>query len=177
MMNTEKQPLTANSEEISQDEALLGDGLTQGEVTKLASEMTTSLRGGLEKSEERALNVTTAVDQVVKLSNRDQYQKAIDAIFNDPTLSTEQKLRLKAEEDARQDTKDERATERITKLQSSQTTSIVEIIKTYGGVVCWGIGGVSVLLLCATPAGRVILNNAMTWAIKEGPRLARHTTV
>lgn len=177
MMNTENQPLPANSEEISQDEALLGGSFTEGEATQLVSGMTTSLRGGLEKSEEKALDVTTAVDQVEKLSNRDQYQKAMDAIFNDPTLSTEQKLRLKAEEDARQDAKDEKATERVTKLQSSQTTSIVEIIKTYGGVVCWGIGGVSVLLLCATPAGRVILNNAMNWAVKEGPRLARHTAV
>lgn len=175
MMNTEKQRLTANSEEINQDEAHMEGSLIVNEATQLASEMAVNLRGGLEKSEEKALNVTTAVDQVVKLSDRDQYRKAMDAIFNDPALSTEQKLRLKAEEDARQDAKDEKATERVTKLQSSQTTSIVEIIKTYGGVICWGIGGVSVLLLCGTPAGRVILSNAMTWAIKEGPRLARNT--
>ena len=99
--------------------------------------------------------------ETISLSNRDQYQKATDVIFNDPTWSTEQKLRLKAEEDARQDAKDEKATERVKKPQSSKTTSIVEsiveIIKTYGGVVCWGIGTVSVLLLCATSAARVIL--------------------
>lgn len=177
MMNTEKQPQTANSEQTSQDEAFLEGGLTENEVTQLATEMAASLWGGLEKSEEKALNVTTAVDQVVKLSDRDQYQKTMDAIFNDPTLSTEQKLRLKAEEDARQDAKDEKAAERVTKLQTSQTTSIVEIIKTYGCVICWGIGGVSVLLLCGTPAGRVILNDAITWAIKERPRLARQTSL
>lgn len=176
MMITEKQQPTT-SPDFNQDEATVKGGLHENETAQLVSEMATSFRNGLEKSEEKALNVTAAVEQVVVLSGRDQYQKAMDVIFNDPTLSTEQKLRLKAEEDARQDVKDEKATERVTKLQSSQATAIVEMMKAYGGVICLGICGASVLFLCGTTSGRVILSKAVTWIIKEGPRLVQQTAV
>lgn len=164
MMNTEKPSLTTSSKEISQDNDFWDGSLTEDEVTQLTSEMVANLRGGLEKSEENALQVISIVDQVVKLSGRDQYQKAMDEIFNDKTLSTEQKLQLKSEEDARQDARDERATERVAKLQSSQTTSAVKIIITYGGVICLGIGGLSVLFLCGIATGRIISNNSVTSA-------------
>ena len=104
-MNTEKQQSTT-SQGFNQNEALVKSGLHENETAQLVSEIATCFRNRLEKSEENALNVTPAVEQVVVLSDRNQYQKAMDAIFNDPTLSTEQKLRLKAEEDARQDAKD-----------------------------------------------------------------------
>ena len=104
-MNTEKQQSTT-SQGFNQNEALVKSGLHENETAQLVSEIAACFRNRLEKSEENALNVTPAVEQVVVLSDRNQYQKAMDAIFNDPTLSTEQKLRLKAEEDARQDAKD-----------------------------------------------------------------------
>lgn len=175
-MNTEKQQSTT-SQGFNQNEALVKSGLHENETAQLVSEIATCFRNRLEKSEENALNVTPAVEQVVVLSDRNQYQKAMDAIFNDPTLSTEQKLRLKAEEDARQDAKDEKATELVTKIQSSQATAIVEMIKAYGGIICLGIGGASVLFLCGTTSGRVILNKAVTWIIKEGPRLVQQPAV
>ena len=177
MMNTEKQQLNTINQEVSHDEVIVESSLTETAATQLASNVIADLRTGLEKSEEKAIDVSTVIQQVVILSDRDQYQKAMDAIFNDPTLSTEQKLRLKAEEDARQDSKDQKAAECVKELQSSQTMAIVEIIKAYGGIICFGIGGVSVPLLCGTATGRVILNKALSLAIKQGPRLARKVAV
>ena len=176
-MNAEKQQLNTINQEVSQEEVVAESSLTETAAAQLASDVVADLRSGLEKSEEKAIDVSTAVQQVVILCDRDQYQKAMETIFNDPTLSSEQKLRLKAEEDARQDSKDQKATERVKELQSSQTMAIVEIIKAYGGIICLGIGGVSVLLLCGTATGRVILNKALNLAIKQGPRLARQVAV
>ena len=176
-MNTEKLQPTTISQEVSQDDVIVEGSLTETEAAQFVSDVVVDLRNGLEKSEEKAIDVSTAVEQVVILSNRDQYKRAMDTIFNDPTLSTEQKLRLKAEEDARQDYKDQKATERVKELQSSQTKSIVEILKNYGGVIFLGIGGVSVLLLCGTATGRAILSKAVSWAIKDGSRLTRQVAV
>ena len=176
-MNTEKQQPTTIGQEFGEDEAFVEGGLSEAETAQLATEVIANLRNGLEKSEEKAVDVTSAVEQVVILSDRDQYWKVMDTIFIDPLLSTEQKILLKAEEDARQDTKVEQAVRRVKELQSSQTLSIIEIVKAYGGMICLGIGGVSVLLLCGTTTGRVILNKAVTWVIKEGPRLVHQTVV
>ncbi len=176
-MNTEKQQRTTIGQEFGENEALVESGLSEAEIAQLAAEVIANLRNGLEKSEEKAVDVTSAVEQVVILSDRDQYWKAMDAIFNDPSLSTEQRIRLKAEVDARQDTKVEQAIRRVKELQSSQTLSIIETVKAYGGMICLGIGGVSVLLLCGTTTGRGILNKAVTWVIKEGPRLVQQTVV
>ncbi len=174
--NDMQQPITTHQDN-SPEKTPLENSFSESEAVKVASVVVANLRTGLEQSETKATDVTTAVDQVVKLSGRDQYQKAIDAIFNDPTLSTEEKLRLKAEEDSRQDTKDDRATDRVIKLQSSQKSTIVELMRSYGGIVFWSVSGVSVLFLCGTPTGRVILNKAVTWAIKEGPQIVQETVV
>ena len=153
------------------------ESFTPAEADRLVTDVATTLWTELEASEKNALDVTTAVDQVERLSHSEQYQKAIDAIFSDQTLSTEEKLRLKAEEDARQDVKDERATDRVIKIQSSQKNTIIETLKAYAGIIAWGVGGVSVLLLCGTTTGRAVLTKAVPWAIKKVPHLARQAVV
>ena len=97
----------------------------------------------------------------------------MDTIFGDPSLSTEEKLRLKAEEDERQDQKDERATQRVTRLQTSQSNVVENILKSYGIAIGLGAGGVSIVLLCGTGTGRTILNKVANWIVKEAPRLVQ----
>lgn len=171
-MEEEPADMTTVSEDLLDTPPMDGP-LQEEEAAHLVTEVATTLWAELEKTEENALDVTTAVDQIIKLSDRDQYRKAMDAIFNDPSLSTEEKLRLKAAEDERQDQKDERATERVTRIQSSQSNVIVEVLKTYGLAIGLGAGGVSIVLLCGTGTGRAILNKVVTWAIKEAPRVVR----
>lgn len=164
------------------DEGLLAEtskeeSLQDEKTAKLVTDVAATLWAELEESEENALDVTSAVDQIIKLSDRDQYRKAMDTIFSDPSLSTEEKLRLKAQEDERQDLKDERATQRVTRLQSSQSNVVVDILKTYGLAIGIGAGGVSIVLLCGTGTGRALLNKVATWVIKEAPRLVQQAVV
>lgn len=153
------------------------ESLTPTEAGKLVTDVASTLWTALEMSEKSALDLTTAVDQVERLSHSEQYKKSIDAIFSDQALSMEEKLRLKAEEDARQDVKDERATDRVIKIQSSQKNTIIETLKAYAGIIAWGVGGVSVLLLCGTTTGRTVLTKTVPWAIRKVPHLARQVAV
>lgn len=174
--NTPKKEDLINSA-LADDELLAEaadeESLRDEEAAKLVTDVATTLWAELEESEENALDVTTAVDQIIKLSDRDQYRKAMDTIFGDPSLSTEEKLRLKAEEDERQDQKDERATQRVTRLQTSQSNVVENILKSYGIAIGLGAGGVSIVLLCGTGTGRAILNKVANWIVKEAPRLVQ----
>lgn len=151
----------------------LGDTPCQTEEDKtIVQHVVDSFWTGLSQTEKNALDVSSAVNQFVILSNRDQYNKAVEIILNDPSLSTEEKLRLKAEEDERQDLKDARTTQRITCLQASQKCSVIDIIMTYG----FGIGGsISILLLLGTKTGRSFLGKVGTWALREAPTLIHQT--
>lgn len=146
------------------------DFLIEEETANLLSDIAATVCPELEKSERLALDVTRAVDQIVKLSDRDQYQKAMETIFSDPALSTKEKLQLKAEEDNRQNIKVERATERVIHLQESQTKSILEVIKTYGLLIGLGLGGVSAIFLFGSKSGRTLLSKAIALAGKEAPK-------
>ena len=170
-------PMEETTPDAIPAELLPEESLQEQETTELVTDVAATLWAELEESEKNALDVTSAVDQIIKLSNRDQYEKAMDTIFSDPSLSTEEKLRLKAEEDERQDLKDERATQRVTRLQSSQSKVVVDILKSYGIAICIGAGSVSIVLLCGTGTGRAILNKVATWVIKEAPHLAQQVAV
>lgn len=174
--NTPKEEDLVNSV-LTEEELLAGSAeeefLRDKEAARLVTGVAATVWAELKESEKNALDVTTAVDQIIKLSDRDQYRKAMDTIFGDPALSTEEKLRLKAEEDERQDQKDERATQRVTRLQSSQSKVVEGILKSYGVAIGLGVGGVSIVLLCGTGTGRVILNKFATWIVKEAPQLVQ----
>lgn len=147
------------------------------ETAKLVKEVVSSIRNGLDQTEKNALNVSSAVDQLLKLTDRDQYKMAMNAIFNDPSLSTEEKLKLKALVDERQDVKDENASKRIARIQASQQNTVVEILKACGFVVLAGAGGASVVFLCGTGTGRNILNKIITLVIKEAPQVFSQVAV
>ena len=91
-------------------------------------------------------------------------------IHSDPNLSTEEKVKLIAEEGNRQQEKIEVATEQASKLQSSKVEKNLNIIRPYLG---FGVGVAAVLVLYKTPAGREFLTKLITNAAKELPQLAR----
>jgi len=153
------------------------DPRQEEETAKLVKEVAATIQTGLDQSEKNALNVSGAVDQVLKLTDREQYKMAMDAIFSDPSLSTEEKLRLKAAVDEGQDVKDEHATQRVTRLQASQQNTVVEILKTCGIVILVSASGASIVFLCGTGAGRKILNKVITWAIKDAPQVFNQVAV
>ncbi len=150
------------------------ESLPEKETAKLVADVATTLWARMEQSEKNAVDVASATDQLIKLSDREQYKKAMDTIFNDPTISAEEKLRLKAEVDKQQSLKDELALNRITTLQASQSRAINDVHMSYVHDIAVGAIGASLILLLATPKGRIIFSKAATWLVKEGPHLIRH---
>jgi len=91
-------------------------------------------------------------------------------IRSDPNLSTEEKVKLIAEEGNRQQEKIEVAAKQASKLQSSQVEEYWNILRPYVGL---GLSVAAVLVLYKTPAGREFLTKLITNTVKELPRLAR----
>ncbi len=147
------------------------DSLQSEDFQVIATDVATSLCAGLSNTEKNALNVSGAVDQVMRLNGHDQYCKAVEMIFNDPSLCTEEKLRLKAEEDARQDHKDERAVDRVTRIQASQTKDLSDLLRQYAAALGIGAGSAALFVLCGTKTGRTLMNRFLTWIQKEAPHL------
>lgn len=135
-------------------------------LTETVSEVLGTVNAPLEK----ALDVESAVEQICRLSGREQYELAVGIILNDNTLTTEEKLRLKAEEDERQDKRDDRATERVIQIQSSQRDVAVTIVVTAGFTLVVATG---VVMLVGTEGGRALLCKFGKWAVREVPRLAQ----
>lgn len=139
------------------------------EPTFLTEEVSAIL-GTVNASVEKALDVGSVIEQVGRLSGREQYDLAVGIILNDNTLTTDEKLRLKAEEDERQDKRDNRATERVIQIQSSQKDVVVTIVVTTGVTL---VVGTCVVTLVGTEGGRALLCKLGKWAVREVPRLAQ----
>ena len=161
---------TSPVNDVLSAETLTEETVQDEEFVNLATKAASVMWPELVKTAERALDVSDAVDQINRMNDHDKYQRAIDAIFDDTSLSTEEKLRLKAEEDERQNQKDMRATDRVKQLQESQSSVIVKIFKHYGRLIGLGAG---VYFLFGTKTGRTILSKTAIWAAKEAPRLLR----
>ena len=161
---------TTPIDDVTMDEALVGVVLQDEDAAKIFTRIAATLWGELEKAEKKSLDVSEAVDQIVKMSDRDQYRRAMDAIFSDPSLSTAEKLRFKAEEDERQNRKDDRAADRVIRLQNSQSDVIMHILTYHWRDICLSTG---CILLFGTKKGRACLSKAVDWTVKEAPRLVR----
>ena len=164
-----------NQYTIPMEEALLepemGAFKESEEVKKMVASVAPVVQTIVEQTEKNAVDVTASTAQVLTLAGHEQYIETIKTIFNDPTLSTEEKLELKAMVDKRQDVRNDHATQEIIRLQDSQQKGIIQTIKSWTKFVFLGAGGISSIFLCRTESGRKILNQIVTLAVKEIPKL------
>lgn len=119
------------------------------------------------KPDTNVLNVANLTDQALKLSNNEEHKKTLDMIRKDPSLSTEEKLQLISEEDARQQNKIEAAAKQLSETQSSQVKAYYAVLVPYlkmGGVMALAV------VLGNTPVGREFLTTVISNAVKDLPR-------
>ena len=141
---TPQEPKTANRDTLDTASKLLSTTLTS-----------------LDSSQKNALGISDLVDHVEKLSGHEQYVQANDAIMNDPTLTIQEKLRLKQENDEWQDRRTEKGADVVADLQDANT-------RNNDGATCTWAGPVLVLLsigICAffgfTTPGRQLAGAAL----------------
>lgn len=140
--------------------ALQEDTRTQDPVDA-ASKLLTPTLLSLDITQKNALDISNLVGYVEDLSGHEQYVQANDAIMSDPSLSIQEKLRLKRENDEWQDHRTAKGTEVVADLQETNTKNTSEA--TYS----WVAPALLVLSIGAgaffgfTPTGRRIAGAAL----------------
>ena len=126
-----------------------------------ASKLLTPTLVSLDATQKNALGISDLVEHVEELSGHDQYVQANDAIMNDPSLSIQEKLRLKRENDEWQDHRTVKGAEVVADLQETNTKNTSEATYAWGGpaLIVIGIGAGAFFGL--TPTGRRIAGAAL----------------
>ena len=149
----EKLEIIENEENAASQEIVDTTNKALEAASKLAAHATSSL----DKTQQSSLNVSGLVDQVEKISGHDQYVATNEAIMNDPTLSIQEKLKLKRENDAWQDGRTEKSARTVANLQSENAKNAKSATTSWFEPVCYICIGGTLLILSLTPGGRAFV--------------------
>lgn len=107
-----------------------------------ASKLLMPTFASLDATQKNALGISSLVDHVEELSGREQYVQANDAIMQDPTLSIQEKLRLKRENDEWQDQRTSKSAGVVVGLQNANARNNSNATNSWVGplLICCGIG-------------------------------------
>ncbi len=131
------------------------------DTAETALEAVSTLAGhasvSLEKTQQASLNVSSLVDQVEKISGKDQYTEMHKLIMGDASISIQEKIELKKEIDAWQDERTEKAAKTVADLQRENAQNAKVATTSWFEPVCCICGGGALLLLSLTPGGRAFV--------------------
>lgn len=123
------------------------------------SEMLGTSLSALDATQKNALHIQELVNHVEALSGHEQYVQAANAIMNDPTLSTQEKLQLKRQNDEWQDQRIAKGVGVVKDLQDTNTQNTADATNAWAGATCTlGITGL-VYFFGFTPQGRKITDS------------------
>lgn len=131
------------------------------DALEAASKLLTPTLASLDATQKNALGITSLVDHVEELSGHDQYVQANDAIMSDPSLSIQEKLRLKRENDEWQDHRTAKGAEVVADLQETNTRNTSEATYTWVGPALFFLGIGAGAFFGLTPTGRRIAGAAL----------------
>lgn len=114
----------------------------QQKVLDTASKLLIPTLTSLDSTQKNALGISNLVDHVEELSGHEQYVKVTDAIMNDPSLSIQEKLRLKRENDEWQDRRTARGADVVADLQDVNTKNNSTATNSWVGplLIVFGVG-------------------------------------
>lgn len=133
----------------------------KNDVLDAASKLLTPTLLSLDATQKNATGISGLVEHVEELSGHEQYVQANDAIMSDPTLSIQEKLRLKRENDEWQDHRTAKGAEVVADLQETNTKNTSEATYAWVEPVLWVLGLGVGAFFGFTPTGRRIAGAAL----------------
>ncbi len=129
----------------------------ENENVKIVSE---TLAASLESTQKNATDTDRSVQQVLSLSGKEMHDQTVSAILADDALSMAEKLDLIHRENADYDQHQGNNTDRVVRLQETQTQNVGNATnwwrENWGWVLFFGFGAFAVF----TPQGRKLLSSA-----------------
>ncbi|MBR2806882.1 MAG: hypothetical protein IKE18_08930 [Oscillospiraceae bacterium] len=123
-----------------------------------------TLAVSMENSQANAIDTERAVDQVLTMSGKEVHEQIVNSILSDNELSMSEKLDLIHRENANYDLYQENNTDRLMRLQTTQTHNIEDISSWWSHNWGWIIlsGSIAVITL-GTPQGKKIISTVVNY--------------
>lgn len=150
-MENEFAPFIEEFPAIQEAEAAMPD------TKEVASNMLAPVFVSLEATQKTSLNISGLMDHMNRISGHEQYVQVTDAIMNDSSLSIQEKLNLKRENDEWQDQRTAKSAEIVANLQDANTRNNSAATKSWIGPVLISLGIEACLFLGFTGSGRRIV--------------------